>query len=112
MVSYGCVWYRLLMEFEWDANKEEENLRKHGYSFAEAVEAFLDPLGCALTDEKHSNTESRHCWAGKLASGAIVTVRYTRRGRKIRIFGCAAWRNLRSLYHERTKAKKPYGGRC
>ena len=38
------------MEFEWDAIKEEENLRKHGYSFAEAVEAFLDPLGFALTD--------------------------------------------------------------
>jgi len=97
------------MEFEWDANKEGENLRKHGFSFAEAVEAFLDPLGFSLTDEKHSSTESRHYWVGKIASGAIVTVRYTRRGRKVRIFGCAAWRNFRSLYHERTKAKKSEG---
>ncbi len=94
------------MEFEWDANKEEENLKKHGLSFAEAVEAFLDPLGFALVDEKHSSTESRHYWEEKISGGSIVTVRYTRRGRKIRIFGCAAWRNFRRLYHERTKAKK------
>jgi uncharacterized protein len=95
------------MEFEWDANKEEENLRKHGYSFAEAVEAVLDPLGFAIVDEKHSSAESRHYWVGKLAGGAIVTVRYTRRGGKIRIFVCAARRNFRRLYYERAKAKKP-----
>ena len=58
------------MEFEWDANKEEENLRKHGYSFAEAVEAFLDPLGFALIDEKHSSTESRHYRLGRLVREA------------------------------------------
>ena len=94
------------MEFEWDASKEEENLRKHGFSFAEAVEAFLDPFGFALEDEKHSNTENRHYWVGKVASGAVVTVRYTRRARKVRIFGCADWRVFRRLYHERAKAKK------
>ncbi|NDC38800.1 MAG: hypothetical protein EBZ48_12230 [Proteobacteria bacterium] len=37
----------------------------------------------------------------------MVTVRYTRRAGKIRIFGCAAWRAFRRLYDERTKAKKP-----
>jgi uncharacterized DUF497 family protein/predicted DNA binding CopG/RHH family protein len=37
------------MEFEWDANKEGENLRKHGFSFAEAVEAFLDPFFLILS---------------------------------------------------------------
>lgn len=94
------------MKFEWDAGKEEENLRKHGLTFAEAVEAFLDPLGFALRDEKHSNTESRHYWVGKLANGCVVTVRYTRRAGKIRIFGCAHWRNFRRLYDERAKAKR------
>jgi uncharacterized DUF497 family protein len=28
------------MEFEWDASKEVDNLRKHGVSFAEAVESL------------------------------------------------------------------------
>ena len=75
-------------------------------TFAEAVEAFLDPHGFALRDEKHSNTESRHYWVGKLPSGVVITVRYTRRAGKIRIFGCAKWRNFRRLYDERAKAKK------
>ena len=31
------------MEFEWDASKEAENLRKHKVSFAEAVESMRKP---------------------------------------------------------------------
>lgn len=95
------------MEFEWDADKEEENLRKHGFTFAEAVEAFLDPLGFAMFDEKHSEVEPRHYWVGKISNGSVVTIRYTRRGKKIRIFGCACWRNFRRVYDERAKTKKP-----
>jgi uncharacterized DUF497 family protein len=94
------------MEFEWDAVKESENIRKHGFAFADAVEAFLDPNGFALRDEKHSKTETRHYWVGRLTSGVVVTVRYTRRAGKVRIFGCAKWRNFRRLYDERAKAKK------
>ena len=29
--------------FEWDPLKAESNIRKHGVSFEEAVDAFLDP---------------------------------------------------------------------
>ena len=36
------------MEFEWGAGKEAENLRKHGFSFAEAVEDV--PIGVTLGD--------------------------------------------------------------
>jgi uncharacterized DUF497 family protein len=42
------------MEFEWDAIKEADNLRKHRVSFTEAVESFFDPDGLLLVDEKHS----------------------------------------------------------
>ena len=94
------------MEFEWDADKESENIRKHGFTFADAVEATLDPDGLVLRDEKHSGTESRHYWVGRLASGVVVTVRYARRAGKVRIFGCAKWRNFRRLYDERAKAKE------
>lgn len=38
------------MEFEWDLSKEVENLRKHGITFSEAVESFLDPDGFQLID--------------------------------------------------------------
>ena len=95
------------MDFEWDQSKEEENLRKHGVSFAEAIETFFDPQGIALLDEKHSSTEIRHYWVGESASGRILTTRFTRRGNKLRLFGCAEWRRFRKIYNEAAKAKKP-----
>jgi uncharacterized DUF497 family protein len=40
------------MNFEWDKNKEIENLRKHKVAFTEAVESFYDPMGIVLRDNK------------------------------------------------------------
>jgi uncharacterized DUF497 family protein len=91
------------MEFEWDARKETENLRKHGVSFAEAVESFFDPHGLLLADEKHSGVEGRFYWVGACASGRVLTTRFTRRGTKIRIIGSAEWREFRRLYSEKAK---------
>lgn len=89
------------MEFEWDASKEADNLRKHGVSFAEAVESFFDPHGLLVVDEKHSHVEERFYWVGKTASGRVLTTRFTRRGRKIRVIGSAEWREFRRLYSEK-----------
>jgi uncharacterized DUF497 family protein len=91
------------MEFEWDARKEAENLRKHGVSFAEAVEFFFDPHGLLLADEKHSGVKGRFYWVGTCASGRVLTTRFTRRGTKIRIIGSAGWREFRRLSSEKAK---------
>ena len=93
------------MEFEWDASKEADNLRKHRVTFVEAVESFFDPHGLLLVDEKHSGVEDRFYWVGKSSSGRVLTTRFTRRGAKIRIIGSADWREYRRLYSE--KAKHP-----
>ena len=93
------------MEFEWDASKETDNLRKRRVSFAEAVESFFAPHGLLLVDEKHSGVEDRFYWVGKSSSGRVLTTRFTRRGTKIRIIGSAEWREFRRLYSE--KAKHP-----
>jgi uncharacterized DUF497 family protein len=53
------------MEFEWDASKDADNVRKHGVSFVEAVESFFDPHGLLLVDEKHSRTEERFYWSAR-----------------------------------------------
>ena len=45
-------------EFEWDAKKAADNLRKHGVSFDEAVTAFGDPLSILLSDPSHSVVKS------------------------------------------------------
>jgi uncharacterized DUF497 family protein len=48
--------YRLQgMEFEWDENKSTANIQKHGVTFEEAAEVFLDPFyqtGDASADDK------------------------------------------------------------
>lgn len=32
------------VEFEWDTNKAQSNLEKHGVTFTEAAEVFFDPF--------------------------------------------------------------------
>jgi len=86
------------VDFEWDLAKELENKRKHGISFTEAVETLSDPNGVQLVDKSHSKTEERFYWVGKSDSGRILTTRFTKRGAKIRIIGCAEWRKFRRFY--------------
>ena len=80
-------------------------MRKHGISFIETAECFNDPRGFTLRDDKHSAKEERHFWIGKNGSKKILTVRYTRSGSVIRIFGAAEWREFRELYYAKTKSK-------
>lgn len=102
MYKYG----RLVMNFEWDLQKERLNVKKHGIRFSLSVETFKDPFGFAMTDQKHSEAERRFYWIGKSLDGRILTTWYTHRNENtIRIIGCSEWRKMRKLY-ESTKAKR------
>jgi uncharacterized DUF497 family protein len=95
------------MEFEWDDTKATQNLRKHGVSFHEAVDSFLDPFGFAVDDIRHSSVENRRYWVGKSPSNRIITTWYTRRESRIRIIGAAEFRNFRKLYEIAKNKKYP-----
>ena len=71
------------MKFEWDLEKEIQNIRKHRISFTEAVESFLDPHGFQLVDIKHSLQEKRLHWVGRVSAGRVLTTQFTKRGSKI-----------------------------
>ena len=45
--------------FEWDPVKAKVNLQKHGVSFEEAAEIFLDPLQLSLIDKEHGKLQER-----------------------------------------------------
>ncbi len=75
--------------FEWDLSRELENVNKHGISFKEATEVFSDSKVIHLEDPKHSSEEDRNYAVGKTKKGIVLTVRYTWRGKLIRIFGAA-----------------------
>lgn len=72
--------------FEWDDKKNEENQKKHGVSFALAQLAFFDRNRIILEDLEHSIDEKRYYCLGQVSEG-ILTVRFTYRSNKIRIFG-------------------------
>ena len=71
------------MEFEWDRRKAEQNLRKHGISFEEAVSAFDDPEELMIDDPDHSFDEDRFVSVGHSLLGRLLVVGYTERESKI-----------------------------
>ena len=65
--------------FEWDPNKDKENQRKHGVTFASAQFAFADPIRVIAEDLSHGSGEKRYYCFG-------------------RIFGAAYWRRGKAIY--------------
>ena len=94
-----CHTYERLQSFEWDPAKQDVNIAKHGISFQDAQQAFLDPKRVIAVNDKHSATEARFYYIGRVNDG-ILTVRFTWRGGRIRIIGAAYWREGRKLYED------------
>ena len=88
--------------FSWNRAKEKANIHRHGLSFREALEAFADPKRIVARDDKHSRQEERLFCIG-LVKNRIATVRFTYRGKIVRIFGAGFWRKGRTIY-EKTRS--------
>lgn len=88
--------------FEWDEVKDAENLRKHGVSFTLAQQAFFDAKRVVARDLKHSKHEQRFYCMGRVEN-VILTVRFTFRGRVIRIIGAGYWRKGKKIYEKQNK---------
>lgn len=71
--------------FEWDAEKDAANLRKHGVTFREAASAFGDPLAITIPDIRHSEEENRYALLANSERGRLLAVMHTERGESIRI---------------------------
>ena len=90
------------VHFEWDTRKDEANREKHGVSFFDAQQAFLDPNRIIAEDLEHSRSEIRYYCFGKVGK-KVMTVRFTYRNKKIRIFGAGYWRQGRKIYEKAQK---------
>jgi len=66
------------MRFEWDEAKAAVNLKNHGVSFDEAVEAFFDPNAIEGFDAEHSTDEDRFYIIG-FSSRRLLYVVYAER---------------------------------
>lgn len=86
--------------FEWDEVKDRINKEKHGVSFKLAQYAFADPNRVILADISHSTeNEQRYFCVGQVGEG-ILTVRFTYRHGRIRIFGAGYWRKGKQIYEQ------------
>jgi len=71
------------MDFEWDDEKDQANLRKHGISFQEAATIFDGPVLTNEDDDLHG--EVRELSYGLLGGLVVICVVHTTRGSKTRI---------------------------
>jgi len=62
------------MIFDWDSNKNSENIEKHGISFEQAQKIFLDPLHLSILDERLSYFEERWITMGATEKGEVIVV--------------------------------------
>lgn len=62
------------LAFEYDEQKNQTNIRKHGISFKSAARVFFDYDRIELYDDEHSEDETRHDTIGDTSAGNIVMV--------------------------------------
>jgi uncharacterized protein len=71
--------------FEWDSEKEQANIAKHGVDFDEAASVFADPLAEWSMDERAYSGEERFIALGRSSSGRLILVVFTERKGCVRI---------------------------
>jgi uncharacterized protein len=67
------ITYRLEgFEFEWNGTKAQSNLEKHGVTFEEAAEVFLDPF--YVVGDASANSEQREFVLGYSMAERLLLV--------------------------------------
>jgi hypothetical protein len=91
---------KIFGSFIWDKEKESANIHKHRVDFITAAKAFKDAGRKIYIDSRHSKKEERFFCIGK-ANERILTVRFTCREGRIRIFGAGYWRKGKEYYEKK-----------
>lgn len=86
------------MKFEWDAEKAEKNLQKHGIAFEDAVGVFHDEARIEMYDFKHSIEEDRYIAIGRVRN--VLFVVFVERADRIRLISARmATRKEKEMYY-------------
>ncbi len=68
------------IKFEWDNNKAQINIEKHGISFDEASTVFADEDAVLFDDPGHSAAEERFMLLGMSSQAKMLIVCHCYRG--------------------------------
>jgi uncharacterized DUF497 family protein len=97
---------KFIYEFEWDATKAHENLRKHRVAFERAATIFLDSQALSEFDEDRSGNEERWITVGLDRTGVLLVVCHTYRdetetGARIRLISARKPTKNEAKHYER-----------
>lgn len=73
------------MQLEWNKEKAEANLSKHGVAFDEAATVWDDYFNIELFDPTHSEEEKRLLMVGESSEHRLLIISFTERGNSVRI---------------------------
>ena len=95
------------MCFEWDPDKAQANLAKHGVSFEQASGLFTSGVDfLEIYDDAHSVEEERFMAIGPISEGIVLVVFTEVVDETMRIIGARMATSLeRSLYYSHMEAK-------
>ena len=86
------------MEVEWDLNKADVNLQKHGVRFSDAEAVLFDPNALSF-EHTTAGSEQRFIVIGMDHLWRLLVVIYTERGNRIRLISARpATRSERQKY--------------
>ena len=88
------------MEFEWDQEKDESNIKKHDVSFREATTVFADRLAFTFDDPDHSVAEQRSLTFGMSKTEKLLIVSHTERQGAVRIISARLMTKQERLIYE------------
>jgi uncharacterized DUF497 family protein len=88
--------------FEWDTEKEQENIREHGVDFETAERVFFDYFRMERHDDDSGESEDR--WQTMGFFEDVLFVVYTERGDVVRIISARIAEPFeRRIYHGNSK---------
>lgn len=90
-----------MYDFEWDGDKAQINVGKHGVTFDEAATIFNDFGLLNDLDGVHSDDEDRFRALGMSSANRLLVVIYTERVRQIRIISARRAKPAEKRNYER-----------
>ena len=86
--------------FEWDPDKANLNVEKHGVTFDEACTAFEDGLSLTIADPLHSEDEDRYVLIGYSHRNRLLVIVHTDRGDRVRLISARVATRKERRHHE------------
>lgn len=84
--------------YEWDENKRQKNIEKHGIDFIDVKEMWDYPV-CEIISPQTTHNEERFLAIGKI-KGMCITVIYTWRDKKKRLISARKARKHEKEYYD------------